>query len=88
VLGAGYINSVSPLLMERLLMIAADVLQKMPAERQKELFAARDAKDFARSLARRAYRRPPSEAEVEVLLRVYKLRWRTGGRLPRRCASC
>ena len=73
VLGAGYLNSVSPLLMERALMIAGDVLHKMPAERQKELFGTEDATAFARSLARRAYRRPPSEAEVDVLLRVYKL---------------
>jgi Protein of unknown function (DUF1592)/Protein of unknown function (DUF1588)/Protein of unknown function (DUF1585)/Protein of unknown function (DUF1595)/Protein of unknown function (DUF1587)/Planctomycete cytochrome C len=73
VLGAGYLNSVSPLLMERALMIAGDVLHKMPAERQKELFGTEDATAFARSLARRAYRRPPSQAEVDVLLRVYKL---------------
>src|SRR5689334_4443188 len=65
VLGAGYLNSVSPLLMERCLMIAGDVLQKMPAERQKRLFDVEPAKtkEFATSLARRAYRRPPTEAE-------------------------
>ena len=73
VLGAGYLNSVSPMLMERLILIAGDVLQKMPAERQKQLFAAEDAKAFATSLARRAYRRPPTAAEVDVLLRIYKL---------------
>src|SRR5262249_5510679 len=48
VLGAGYLNSVSPLLMERVLMIAADVLQRMPEARQKELFGVDDAKGFAR----------------------------------------
>jgi mono/diheme cytochrome c family protein len=75
VLGAGYLNSVSPLLMERCLLIAGDVLHKMPAERKKELFAVGPEKtrDFARSVARRAYRRPPSEAELDVLLRVYAL---------------
>jgi len=75
VLGAGYLNSVSPLLMERCLMIAGDVLQKMPAERQKQLFNVEPGKtkDFARALARRAYRRPPSDAEVDVLMRVYAL---------------
>jgi hypothetical protein len=73
VLGAGYLNSVSPLLMERLLMIAGDVLHKMPAERQKELFSTESPKDFASSIARRAYRRPPTAAELDVLLRVYKL---------------
>jgi len=73
VLGAGYINSVSPLLLERCLMIAGDVLHKMPAARQKELFASENAKEFVRSIARRAYRRPPSEAEVDVLMRVYAL---------------
>ncbi len=75
VLGAGYLNSVSPLLMERCLIIAGEVLQRMPAERQKELFGVEPGKtrDFARSLARRAYRRPPSEAEVDILMRVYAL---------------
>jgi mono/diheme cytochrome c family protein len=75
VLGAGYLNSVSPLLMERCLMIAGDVLHKMPADRQKELFDVdpAKAKEFATSIARRAYRRPPTEAEVEVLMRVYTL---------------
>ncbi len=78
VLGAGYLNSVSPLLMERLLLIATDVLQKMPAERQKELFSSDNAKEFARTLARRAYRRPPSDAEIDVLMRVYALAIESG----------
>jgi mono/diheme cytochrome c family protein len=84
VLGAGYINSVSPLLVERCLMIAGEVLHRMPEARQKELFGwppeapPPDAKEFARSLARRAYRRPPSEAELDVLLRVYKLALENG----------
>jgi hypothetical protein len=75
VLGAGYLNSVTPLLLERCLMIAGDVLQKMPAGRQKELFDVEPAKtkDFVRSLARRAYRRPPTGPELEVLERVYAL---------------
>src|ERR1041384_5944552 len=69
VLGAGYLNSVSPLLMERCLMIAGEVLHRMPAAVEKQLFETKDVKEFATSLARRAYRRPPPEAGVDVLLR-------------------
>jgi len=63
--GAGYTNSVSPLLLERLLLIAKEVIAKLP----KDFFDGDPAK-VARSLARRAYRRPPTEAEIDVLRRV------------------
>ena len=78
--GAGYTNSVSPLLLERVLLIANDVLARMPAARQKELFEgpAADARRVARSLARQAYRRPPTDAEVDVLMRVYALAAKRG----------
>src|SRR5262245_27172972 len=66
--GAGYTNSVSPLLLERILLIANDVIAKLP----KEFFEGDPAK-VARSLARRAYRRPPTEAEIDVLMRVHAL---------------
>jgi mono/diheme cytochrome c family protein len=73
--GAGFTNSVSPMLLERSLMIANDVLARMPAARQKEFFGGspEDARPAARALARRAYRRPPTEAEIDVLMRVYQL---------------
>jgi mono/diheme cytochrome c family protein len=69
VAGAGYTNSVSPMLLERILLIANDVLTRMP----QAFFEFPDARQAARTLARRAYRRPPTEAEIDVLMRVYAL---------------
>ncbi len=82
--GAGYVNSVSPLLLERVLLIAQDVLGRMPAPLRKELFEGPpgEARQVARSLARRAYRRPPTEAEIDVLMRVYALAVERGGSHP------
>ncbi|HWE95149.1 MAG TPA: DUF1592 domain-containing protein [Tepidisphaeraceae bacterium] len=89
VLGAGYTNSLSPLLMEQYLVVANEALNQViappgaqPTVVQQRLFgddpgAGGDRKSAARkvaqSLARRAYRRPPTDAEVEVLLRVFAL---------------
>ncbi len=89
VFGEGYLNTLSPLQSEQYLGIANDVLDrilapkdKSPTEMEKRLFgeppatgmdARAAAKNVARSLARRAYRRPPSEAELEVLLGVFDL---------------
>lgn len=89
VLGAGYTNSLSPLLMEQYLVVANEVLNQIiappgapPTAVQQRLFgddpgAGGDRKSAARrvaqSLARQAYRRPPSDAEVDVLLRVFAL---------------
>jgi hypothetical protein len=89
VFGAGYTNSVSPLLMEQYLSLANEVLNQIlappgapPTAVQQRLFGADPgagadrkaaARKIAQSLARLAYRRPPSEAEVELLLRVYAL---------------
>ncbi len=89
VLGAGYTNTLSPLLIEKYLSIANDVLDKsfspagskptsvqrrllgeMPAKGEDSTAAARRV---ARSLARLAFRRPPSDAEVDVLIRVFSL---------------
>jgi mono/diheme cytochrome c family protein len=66
--GAGYTNSVSSLLLERVLLIANEVVAKLPKD-----FFEGDARQVARSLARRAYRRPPTEAEIDVLMRVHAL---------------
>ncbi len=87
--GEGYLNSLSPLQLEQYLSIAQKVsdqvlppkgdaptkMQKrllgdLPAHEEDERAAARKV---AQSLARRAYRRPPSEAELEVLLKVFAL---------------
>jgi hypothetical protein len=89
VFGEGYLNTLSPLQTEQYLAIANDAIDGAlgpkdgPATRkQKQLFGktpgpGADARAAARkvafSLARNAYRRPPSEAEVDVLLRVFDL---------------
>ena len=89
VLGAGYTNTLSPLLIEKYLSIANDVLDKSfspagskPTAVQRRLLGEAPAKGedprvaarkVARSLARLAFRRPPSDAEVDVLIRVFSL---------------
>jgi len=87
VFGAGYTNSLSPLLMEQYLAVANEVVSRAlappgatPTAVQQRLFGptpaagadqALAARRVARSLARLAYRRPPSQAEVETLMRVF-----------------
>ena len=87
--GEGYLNSLSPLQLEQYLTIANKILDKIlapedssPTEMQKRLFGEQPqakadfpkaARQVARSLARKAYRRPPLEAEVDVLLDVFDL---------------
>lgn len=87
--GEGYLNSLSPLQMEQYLLVAQKVLDQVLAsedgaatEMQKRLLgdppedesdARASARRVAKSLARRAYRRPPSDAELEVLLNVFDL---------------
>jgi hypothetical protein len=73
--GEGYLNSLSPMQTEQYLGIANAALQQMPAEAQKRLFGAKetDVRDVARKLARTAYRRPPTEAELDVLVKVFDL---------------
>lgn len=87
--GEGYLNTLSPLQMEQYLVIANEALNRAlgsakgpPTEMQKHLLgdspapgtdARAAAKKVVQSLARKAYRRPPSQGEVEVLMRVYDL---------------
>lgn len=89
VFGEGYLNTFSSLQSEQYLAIANDVLNRVlappgasPTSIQKKLFGEApapgadlrsEAKKIARKLAHDAYRRPPSEAEVEVLVRVFDL---------------
>jgi len=89
VMGEGYLNSISALQSELFLDIANKVVDQIvapkedpPTEVQKRLFgemATQDtdlrmaARDVARSLARDAYRRPPTESELEVLLSIFDL---------------
>lgn len=89
VVGEGYLNSISPLQSERFLEIANEVIGqvvapegKPPTAVQKRLFGWKPpkgsdprmaARQVARSLARDAYRRPPTEAELDVLVDVFDL---------------
>ena len=87
--GEGYLNSLSPLQLEQYLKIAEKVLSRIvapqgapPTAIQKRLFggsaaAGTDpreaARGVARSLARKAYRRPPTETELDVLVATFDL---------------
>ena len=89
VFGEGYLNTLSPLQSEQYLSIANEVLNRIfapqdqpPMETQKRLFGDMPApgsdlraaaRTIAIQLARNAYRRPASEAELELLLRVFDL---------------
>ncbi len=87
--GEGYLNSLSPLQLEQYLAIADRVLDRIvapedapPTEVQKRLFgepaapqtgSREAAREVARSLASKAYRRPPTEAELDVLVEAFEL---------------
>ncbi|MDB6031175.1 MAG: hypothetical protein JWM16_1513 [Verrucomicrobiales bacterium] len=89
VFGEGYLNTLSPLQSEQYLAIANEALDRIlgpkdapPTKAGKQLFGKMPgpgadervaARKVARSLARKAYRRPASEAELDVLLRVFDL---------------
>jgi mono/diheme cytochrome c family protein len=98
VTGAGYTNTLSPLLIEMYLTVANEVLDRAfappgapptavqrrllgvsPATGEDPRMAARQA---MRSLARLAYRRPASEAELDVLMRVFALAAENGKPYP------
>ncbi len=73
--GEGYLNSLSPMQTEQYLGIANEALKKMPADARKRLFGNNDTdvREIARGIARSAYRRPPTEGEVDVLMKVFDL---------------
>ncbi|MBN8248662.1 MAG: DUF1592 domain-containing protein [Verrucomicrobia bacterium] len=87
--GEGYLNSISPMQSELFLDLANQVVEQIvapegraPTPVQKRLFGKapppgadlrQAARKVARSLARNAYRRPVSDAELEVLVDVYEL---------------
>jgi hypothetical protein len=89
VVGEGYLNSISPLQSELFLEIANKVIDQIvapegqqPTAVQRHLFGEtppdnadlrKAARQVARSLARDAYRRPPTEAELDVLVDVFDL---------------
>lgn len=89
VVGEGYLNSISPLQSELFLDIANSVVEQVvatdgqpPTDMQQRLFGDIPAEDVdyrdaarkvARSLARDAYRRPPTDAELDVLMEVFDL---------------
>jgi hypothetical protein len=76
--GEGYLNSLSPMQTEQYLGIANAALQKMSAEVERKLWeqtlgSGVDVRQLACVLARKAYRRPPTDDEVKVLVDVYQL---------------
>lgn len=89
VAGEGYLNSISPLQSELFLDIANKVAAQVvasegqkPTAVQKRLFGdtpqkeadlRNEARKVATSLARDAFRRPPSDPEIDVLVDVYDL---------------
>ena len=89
VFGAGYLNTLSALQSEQFLAIANEALDRVLAPKgqpltrmQKQLFGKTPgpgvdertaARRVARSLARNAYRRPPTDPELDVLVRVFDL---------------
>lgn len=87
--GEGYLNSISPLQSELFLEVANKVVGQVmasagqaPTAVQKRLFGEtppegadlrKAAQQVARSLARDAYRRPPTEKELDVLVGIFEL---------------
>jgi len=86
--GEGFLNSISPLHSELFLGMANKVIDQIiapegqaPTAVQKRLFGEtpkgtdlrKAARGVARTLARDAYRRPPTDAELDVLVDVYDL---------------
>ena len=89
VAGAGFLNSISPIQSELFLDIANQVVASIvapegqePTSTQQRLFGSaptegadlrKEARKVAKSLARDAYRRPPSDTELDVLVDIYDL---------------
>jgi len=78
--GEGYLNSLSPMQVEQYLGIANAAIAKLSAKDQARLFGEgkTDVREIARRLARSAYRRPPAEAEIDVLVGVFELGQKNG----------
>lgn len=89
VFGEGYLNSLSPLQSELFLGIANQVVDRISSAKGRRAVELRTrlfgetpaeeadfrsaAREVARSLARDAYRRPPSDSELDLLVRVFDL---------------
>ena len=89
VVGEGYLNSISPMQSELFFDIASKVIAQVvapegqkPSEIQSRFFGdtppddgdyRRAARQVARTLARDAYRRPPTDAELDVLVGIFDL---------------
>tara|TARA_Y100000739_G_scaffold221760_1_gene222582 strand:- start:120 stop:2009 length:1890 start_codon:yes stop_codon:yes gene_type:complete len=89
VIGEGFLNSISPLQSELYLVIASKLIDqvispegKAPASIQKTLFgevvsnesnSKKDLLKTAKFLTRKAFRRPPTMSELDVLINVYNL---------------
>ncbi len=87
--GEGYLNSLSSLQLEQYVLVADAALNQVlpadddkPTELRKRLFgdtpasAAEEQKSarlIAQSLTKKIYRRPATDAELDVLMRVYEL---------------
>ncbi len=80
--GEGYLNSLSPMQTEQYLSIASEAICEMPPRVWKHMVGTpptaeegmrATAQKFAQTFARKAYRRPPSTAEVGVLMGVFDL---------------
>lgn len=80
--GEGYLNSLSPMQTEQYLNIASEAIRRMSPEVWKRLVGPSPkeagekreaAQKFACAFARKAYRRQPSTAEIDVLMRVFDL---------------
>ena len=89
VVGEGYLNSISPMQSELFFGIASKVIAQVvapegqkPSEIQSRFFGDTPpddgdyrsaARQVARALARDAYRRPPTDAELDVLVGIFDL---------------
>lgn len=78
--GEGYLNSLSPMQVEQYLGIANQAIAKLSPKDQARLFGDEktEVRDVARRLSRSAYRRPATEAEIDVLVGVFELGQKNG----------
>lgn len=78
--GEGYLNSLSPMQVEQYLGIANQAIAKLSAKDQARLFGEEKTgvREIARRLARTAYRRPPTDSEIDVLAGVFDLGQKNG----------